>query len=556
LPLHSGDLLEKFLKLGYLSVDDLKEIRKSTASRGIPAAEAALLGNRLPAVVRNWILAESLGIPFLEIDPGSVPVALAALLPEGMARENLIAPVSREGERLTVAVADPFRHGAFAAIEERSRLSLRLVVSPLPTVRAILDRLYPSPEGTPSIHFAGGGITREEAEEWISLGGGRRLATEILLHAAGDGFSGLRVYPVGQETVIEGRRRDTTVLLLSCPLRCREYLLDAFRELAGVSGKGAPHADAVFHIESATGVATFRAGFVQGLSGPEAIVRVLADQRSAISLETVGMNTSQFGIARKMLRMRNGMYIVSSPGAEGVATTLFAMLREALGPGRRVVTVEERHRFRDEGYIQLERRQAEGQFGRNWHRLAESLEPDILMIEHVPDPSDLLDLLLLAQAGMTVLCGIRRFNFDRTLRTILTLEVDPFILANVMRLAVHQRLVQLLCLSCRRPVPARPSLVSVSERYRPELERSMEETPFFLPAGCPKCQGTGYSGKMALIELLPFTPGVQNAVVSEAGLEEKLSLLREEDFYPAFQTVHDLLRRGMVTYDEVQPFFR
>jgi type II secretory ATPase GspE/PulE/Tfp pilus assembly ATPase PilB-like protein len=96
----------------------------------------------------------------------------------------------------------------------------------------------------------------------------------------------------------------------------------------------------------------------------------------------------------------------------------------------------------------------------------------------------------------------------------------------------------------------------VSDRYRAELERSLEETAFFLPSGCPKCQGTGYSGKMALIELLPFTPGVQNTVVSEAGLEQKVSLLLEEDFYPAIQTVHDLLRRGMVTYDEVQPFFR
>jgi hypothetical protein len=61
---------------------------------------------------------------------------------------------------------------------------------------------------------------------------------------------------------------------------------------------------------------------------------------------------------------------------------------------------------------------------------------------------------------------------------------------------------------------------------------------------------------MALIEMLPFAPSVQNAVVSEAGLEEKLAHLLEEDFYPALPTVYDLLRRGMVPYDEIQPFFR
>ena len=556
MPPPPGELLEKLLKLGYVAADDMRDIRNLASVRGVPLLEAALLANRLHADARGWILAETLGIPFLEIDPGSVPIALADLLPEALARENLIAPVSREGDRLTVAASDPFRHKVFTAVEERTGLSLRIVVSPVRTIGRILDRLYPAPEGVPSMDLAGGGITREEAEEWISLGGGRRVAVEVLLHAAGRGLSGLRMYPVGQDAVIEGRGGVTSVLLLSCPLRCREVLIDAFRELAGVSGKGAETADAVFHLESASGVTAFRASFVQGLSGPEVIVKILTDQRSGISLESVGMNQAQFEIARKVLRKGNGLFLISSPGPEGVATTLFSMLREAHRPGVRVVTVEEQHRFRNEGYIQLERSKAEGQFARSWSRLAESLEPDILMIEHVPDPADLLDLLHLAQAGMIVLCGIRRFNFDRTLRTLLTLEVDPFILANVMRLVMHQRLVKLLCLECRRPVPAKPSLRSVGERYRPDLERIMDDASFFLPSGCPKCQGTGYSGRMALIELLPFTPGVQNAVVSEAGLEEKLAHLLEEDFYPALQTVHDLLRRGMVTYDEVQPFFR
>jgi general secretion pathway protein E len=257
-----------------------------------------------------------------------------------------------------------------------------------------------------------------------------------------------------------------------------------------------------------------------------------------------------------VLRKRNGLFLVSSPGAEGVATTLFAMLREGYRPGLRTITVEERHRFRNEGYIQLDRRQAEERYSGDWSRLAESLDPDILMIEHLPDPAALGGLLHLAQAGPLVLCGIRRFNFDRALRTVLALDVDPFILAHVMRLVLHQRLVKLLCMECRRPVPARPSLRMVGERFRGELERILADASFYLPSGCPKCGGTGFSGRMALIELLPFTPGVQNIVASESMLEEKLSRLMEEDLYPAAQSVQEMLRRGMVTYEDVAPFFR
>jgi type II secretory ATPase GspE/PulE/Tfp pilus assembly ATPase PilB-like protein len=555
-PSAPGDLLDQLLKLGYIAADDLKDIRDAAAAQGIPILEAALLGNRLHVDARGWILAETLGIPFLEVEPDSVPLAMASALPETVARENLIAPVSREGDRMTVAVTDPFRHKAFSAIEEMTGLTLRLVVSPARTVCEILGRLYPSPEGLPPGELAGGAITREEAEEWISLGGAGRVATQVLLHAAGRGFSGLRMYPVGQDAVIEGRDGERAVLLLSCPLRCRKVLFDAFRGLAGIHGRGDTVREAVFHVESAAGVTAFRASFFQGLSGSEVIVKILPDPRARMALESLGMNTSQLDIARKVLGKGNGLFLVSSPGPEGVATTLFSMLREAYRPGCRVVTVEEQHRFRNEGYIQLERRQAEGQFSRNWSRLAESLEPDILMIEHVTDPADLSDLLYLAQTGTIVLCGIRRFNFDRTLRTLLTLEVDPFLLANVMRLAAHQRLVKLLCMECRRPVPAKPSLRMVGERYRADLEKIVGDASFFLPSGCPKCRGTGYSGRMALIELLPFTPGVQNVVASEAWLEEKLASLLDEDFYSALTTVHDLLQRGMVTYDDVLPFFR
>ena len=152
------------------------------------------------------------------------------------------------------------------------------------------------------------------------------------------------------------------------------------------------------------------------------------------------------------------------------------------------MTVAEQFQFRTEGYIQLERRDAEQLFGGKWTRLAESLEPDALMIENVSDPGEFSDLIHLAQGGITVLCGVRRFNFDRTLRTLLSLDVDPFILARVTRLVMHQRLVNLLCLECRRPVPAKPSLRMVGEKYRAHLERIIEES-CSSSLHCERCRG-------------------------------------------------------------------
>lgn len=552
-----SDLLESLLRLGYVTPADLKEIRELAAIRGIPLLEAALLGNRLHHDARGWILAETIGIPFLEIEPDSISPELADLLPETMAREHQIVPISREGNRLTVATADPFCHTAFFSIEEMTGMSVRVAVCPRGTIAAILARLYMEPQTLLPSDVAGGAITREEAADWMSLGGMRYTVERVLLHCASREIAGLRIYPAGKDLVIEGRGPDgKPVLLFSVPLKRREILQETFLGLVSASEHPSGLSEKVFSIETHSGVTACRASFVRGLSGPEVIVKILPELRAGIPLDSIGLNPEQFDIAQKVLGRGNGMFLVSSPGPDGGATTLYAMLRQVYTPGCRVVTVEERHRFRNEGYIQILRSQVEGGFSRNWSLLAESLEPDILMIENISDPNDLASLLHLADAGMVVLCGIRRLNFDRTLRTILTLDVDPFTLAHVMRMAMHQRLVKLLCMECRRAVPAKPSLRQVGERYREELEQVVRDSSFYLPAGCPNCGGTGYSGKMALIELVPFTPAVENIIASDMDLEEKLAALLTEDFYPAVESVHDLLRRGMITYDDVLPFFR
>jgi type IV pilus assembly protein PilB len=557
LPSSPSDLLESLLRLGYVTQSDLKEIQELAASRGLPLLEAALLENRLHHDARGWILAETIGIPFLEVEPDSVPPELAELLPETMAREHQIAPIAREGNRLTVATADPFCHTAFSSIEDMTGLSVRMVVCPRGRIREVITRLYPEPLSLLPADVRGGAITREEAVDWLSIGGMRYAVERVLLHCASREISGLRIYPAGKEIVIEGRGPDGNPMhLLSSPLKRREILQEAFLKVASASEHPSGLTEKVFSIATAAGVTACRASFVRGLSGPEVIVKVLPELRTGISLDNIGLNAEQFAITQKVLGRGNGMSLVSSPGPEGGATTLYAMLRQMHTPGCRVVTVEERHRFRNEGYVQILRSQVESGFNRNWALLAQSLEPDILMIENISDPDDLTSLLHLAEAGMTVLCGIRRLNFERALRTILTLDVDPFTLAHVMRLAMHQRLVKLLCVECRRAVPAKPSLRQVGERYREELEQVVRDSDFYLPTGCPNCGGTGYSGRMALIELVPFTPGVENIIASDTDLEEKLASLLSEDFYPAVESVHDLLRRGMITYDDVLPFFR
>lgn len=551
-----AELLDTFLKLGYLSPESLRSVKADGSRRDVPAVEAALLSGVLHPDAKGWLLADALGIPFLEVDPDAVPLSLSEVLPEAVARESMTVPVSREEGRFTFAVADPFRRDAFSRIQTMTGHAVRLVVCPVRTIARILDRFYPEALPLPAENLSGGAIGREEAEEWLARGRGRRLAEKVLLHAVQDGFSTVRIYPYGRSVVIDGDAKSGRSLLLSFPLRFRGALVGAFMEQSNLPAASSSVLENTFQLETPAGVRAFRITVLRGLSGVEAVIKVLPDLRSVIALDSIGFHPDQVDLTRRILSMRDGMVLVSAPGAEGVATTIFAMLRDAYRSHGRVVTVEEAHRFRNDGYIQLERGEVERRFAGKWMRLAETLEPDVLMVERVSGRQELHDLVHIARKGVPVFCGVHEVSLLHTLRTLLSLEVDPFILVRVVRLVMHQRLVDLLCPDCRRAVPAVPSLRLAGDRCRERLEPLLREVSFYVRTGCSRCRGTGYSGKMALVDLLPFTPGVQNQVLSDAPVEERLARIVEENLQSAFPLAEDLLRRGMVTFDDVLPFFR
>ncbi len=550
------ELLDTFLKLGFLSPEALSNLKVHGTRKGIPVVEAALVSGILHPDAKGWVLANALGIPFLEADAEAVPLALSEILPEATARETMAVPISREDGRLTLAVADPFQGDAFSRIEEVTGLRVTLVVCPARTIARILERFYPDALSLPPGEAVAGAISRDEAREWIARGRGRRLAENLLLHAANAGIGTVRIFPSGRFVAVSGNSGRRTSLLLSVPLRFRGPLVDAFAELAGLPMGRALMEESVFQLETAGGIRAFRITVLRGLSGEEAVVKVLPDLKSVIALDSIGFHPEQTEITRRLLSLGDGLCLVSSSGDVGVGTTIFAMLREGHRPGRRVVAVEETHRFRNDGYIQLERREVEKRFGRKWGRLAESLEPDALAIERADGPEEILDLVHIARRGIPVFCGMQGVDLRRTLAVLFSLEVDPFLLARVVRLVMHQRLVDVLCTDCRRRVPAVPSPRLAGERYRERLETLVREVSFFVPGGCPRCQGSGYSGKMALFDLLPFTPGVQTQVMSGAPLEERTERILGEHLQSAFPSAEDLLRRGMVTFEDVLPFFR
>lgn len=396
----------------------------------------------------------------------------------------------------------------------------------------------------------------ERVERWYAEGGFREVATRLVECAGGEGFDSLRVAPDGGDVTVTADGPGGRERMAAFPLPFRSRLVSAFNLLAGLPPSPDVFCEAVFPFDTEAGVVSTRISCVPGLSGPETVIKFFRPQSGAIPLGSVGMNREQVAMAEKLVETEGGLHLVSSPGPHGGATTLFALLRALPRPPARIVTVEERFRFRNEGVVQFERKGFESAFDGQWDTLADALNPGAVVVESVVDGAELRDLVEIASGGTAVFAGVREGTFGRALRRILSVPVDSFQLARTIRMVVHQRLVSLLCESCRRKVPARPTSRGVAPRHQAAIDSLLDSTDFFLPAGCPACKGTGFSGRMALVEMLPFTPSVEAIVSSDMPVDGKVERLLAEEFLSAAPTAMELVRCGAVLFEEAVPFFR
>jgi len=176
-----------------------------------------------------------------------------------------------------------------------------------------------------------GSISRMEAEKWLSEGGKRRVCSQLLLHAASRRMSGVRMFPVGRDVVVEGRSDSNVVRLPLLSPTVRKPLFDAFLELAGVPAGSDLPPETIFHLESEAGVAAFQASFLQGLSGPEVIIKILPDLRVG-SPSTPSASTPASSTSSKRSCARERALHRFFPRARGAATTLFSMLARGTVP--------------------------------------------------------------------------------------------------------------------------------------------------------------------------------------------------------------------------------
>lgn len=254
-----------------------------------------------------------------------------------------------------------------------------------------------------------------------------------------------------------------------------------------------------------------RVSVIPAVHGESIVMRLLPKQRHDLYLEALGMEPDQLTQLRRWLALTSGLVLVTGPTGSGKSTTLYAALAAVDDRTRKILTVEDPVEHRLPGVVQV---QVQSEIGYTFARALRSFlrhDPDIIMVGEIRDRETAEIAIQSALTGHLVLATLHTNDALSAFTRLTDMGIEPYLVAAAVQAVMAQRLVRRLCAECAIGVEAPPGVEA-------ELVRWPAADPVLWrdAAGCERCQGTGYHGRLGIYELVDVDASLRHAVVTVA----------------------------------------
>ena len=242
--------------------------------------------------------------------------------------------------------------------------------------------------------------------------------------------------------------------------------------------------------------------------GESIVMRLLPKQRADLDLEQLGMEPDHLALMKAWAREAHGIVLVTGPTGSGKSTTLYSMLAAANDGNRKMITVEDPVEFQLSGITQI---QARPDIGDTFARALRAIlrqDPDVIMIGEIRDLETAEIAIQAALTGHLVFSTLHTNDAASAFTRLINMGIEPFLAAAPVRGVQAQRLVRVLCRSCRERTAVPPGIVAELRAIRDWDGRQ----DWYVARGCPECLGTGYRGRTGIYELIAVDEGLQGLV--------------------------------------------
>lgn len=478
-------------------------------------------------------LAEQYGLPYDPLTEYRVDQQFYESISVKLMQRHPFVPMGERAGVLTIAIADPQNVLGFDELELLIGKPLARVVSSRSAILSALERSEGSSQALRELEAEYRSVLVKEddrGEEVLTVNHvaedqspAVKLLDSILLSAMQRRASDIHIEASDRATKVKLRVDGILVpamepldIRLHAPLVSR---LKVMSEL-DIAERRVPQ-DGSFRMRLDRKTVDFRVSILPSVFGESVVVRILDREAittgvSALRLERLGFNPEDLKRFRRAIVRPYGMVLVTGPTGSGKTTTLYAAITEMNTAEDKLITIEDPVEYQLAGVVQIPVNEKKGlTFARGLRSILRH-DPDKIMVGEIRDAETAQIAIQSALTGHLVLTTVHANNVFDVIGRFASMGIDAYNFLAALNCVLAQRLVRILCPSCRVPVAAEQSLLEDSgldyEQYK--------DTPFYQGKGCSNCMGTGYRGRKCITEFLDLTDEIKEMILAERPLSE------------------------------------
>jgi len=508
-------------------------------------------------------LAADFGLP-LAPDLGVVRVSgdVLGLVPREFAARYKILPFAHEGRVLKLAISDPIDTEAVDNLGHMLKLTIEPHVATADDIAAAIDRFYGKDAGSldqllSNLSAPGNGDSAVASTEASGLGNVSdtdadapvvKLVHSIILEAIQRRASDIHMEPMEKRFRVRYRIDGVLLEVENPPKRLQLSIVSRLKIMANISiaEKRIPQ-DGRIQIMVNGRQLDLRVSSLPTAHGESIVMRILDKEGLQLGLPQLGFFSDDQKEMERLIAMPDGIVLVTGPTGSGKTTTLYSCLHHINKPDRKIITVEDPVEYQLNGINQVPVRADVGMTFASALRSMLRQAPNIVMIGEIRDLETAEIAINASLTGHMVFSTLHTNDAPSAVTRLIDIGVKPFLVSTSLRAVLGQRLVRKICPKCTQPYQP-----SAAELRSLNISPAMASAANFAKGtGCANCNGTGFRGRLVIVELFLINEDVQRLIYENTGSAR----LRDKARSFGMRTMReDGLRKvtaGLTTIDEV-----
>ena len=549
---------EILLKHTSLTEEQLKEALFMQRDKGAKLGDILIEKGMLTPEEIQKALSVQLGLPFYaEIPADDINPDLVEKIPINYAKENEVIPLSREEDRVIVAIVNPLNQTALDDLRVILRAQIQPVIASSIKIQDAINRVYEKKEqkaiasiGEEAMDLS---YALEEPEDLLDASDEApiiRLVNFLLFRAVKERASDIHIEPHEREVVARFRIDGILYDVRKLPKAFQNSIVSRIKVMADldIAEKRLPQ-DGRIRIRVAGKEIDIRLSTVPVTHGERVVMRLADKSNVILNLKDLGFEGKIHNTLEALIHKQHGIILVTGPTGSGKTATLYACLSRLNSAERNILTVEDPVEYQIKGIGQIPVNPKINLTFAAGLRAILRQDPDIVMIGEIRDLETAEIAIQASLTGHLVLSTLHTNDAPGAITRLADMGVEPFLVSSSILGALGQRLIRKVCAHCRRPyLPSEKELSDLGI-----TKEQIQGKTLYKSMGCDKCMKTGYSGRTSIKELFVvddqlrqlIMEGKDSATLKKVAISRGMTTIREDGIHKVLEgitTIEEILR--------------